>query len=262
MKAAKSSTKVTKEISQKQKNRATTIRLILVSLILAIIVFVALLVIQSNILDKKETAYVAVVLQDITSGTKLTEENIDEYVGIQEQIIDYLPENYVTDKSLLIDKFIDKDYKAKDIITIDKVTDSAYAIDEINKPIEVAFSASSLENAVSGILREGDRVNVYSIQTYNIYDYTTGNQTSTESVLLMKHAYITKAFTAGGEEISTADRVTNATMYNIVISEDVEQAFNEAVNQGTLRLSKVLYLEKDADGSIKTPTNKDGGFVK
>ena len=246
MKAAKNNTKVTKEITQKQKNRQLTIKLIFISIVLTLLVFIALLVLQSNILDKEETAFVVTAKKDIITGTKITEDNINDYLEISERTLATLPDGYITSADEVLNKFVEKDYKIKEVITSDVLKDRVYSIDDIKNPIEVSFSIGSLPNAVSGILREGDKVNLYStVQVQN----TENDGSHIESNPIMLGAYISKAFTSGGEEISTDDNTTAATMFNVVISEEVEPEFNIAISDGSLRLSKILYDSDETESN-------------
>lgn len=261
MKAAKQSTKVTREITQKQKKRETTIKLLIVSLALTVLVFTTLLIIQSNILDKEETAYVAVVAQDIDAGMKITEDNINDFIKIEERVINTLPELYITRENIrtLLNQFIEKNYKVNEVITSDVLTYTRYEINTIENPVEVSFSVSQLYNAVGGILREGDRVNLYNTITTSVY----GTQ-ETISKPIMLNAYISKALTSSGAEVPTSDKSTNATMFNIVISHEVEADFNIAIANGTLRLSKILYTDEDEANrdSLETPDSSTGGVIK
>lgn len=262
MRAVKNSEKVTKEINQRQKKRAQNIKLVFISLILCLICFVALIIMERNIIKREETDNIVVATTHISEGTKVTKENINSLFEIQERNVSQLPDDYVISIAELEESFISRDYKPNEVITYDYIKDEASMIEHIKHPIEISLSINSLSNAVGGILRPGDRVNLYN--TYSTSSYSgKGKVTSTP---IMLNAYITKALTSSGAEISTEDKETTATMINIIIEAESEAAFNEAIYNGTLRLSKILYdvdekpstsvISEDTDNK-KEDSNKD-----
>lgn len=226
MRAAKND-KVTKELSTRQKNRNKSIRLIVVSGILSLIVFIALLVVQSNILDMEEKIPVYVVKTEIKEGTKITSSNVSDYFTVTDRVVNTLPKNYIKkgDTSKLIDKFVEKDYAENEVVTSNALSDRASILDGMKKPVEVTFSSSAV-NVVGGILREGDTVNIYRIK----------DGVATE---LLGKGYIYKAF-EGTTEVATDDKESVTTMFSIVIEEEITTFFFEN-SAGTLKLTKVLY---------------------
>lgn len=226
------------EISIQQKAKTRNLRLIAVSMLLAILVFIALNVIQSNILNREEKIKVLVASSSIVNGTKITEDNFSDYVTIQERTIRTLPENYVedTDKDTIIDRFTNREFIKNDVITTDFLVDARSYIVDFDDPIETSLEVTSLSDAVGGIIREGDIINIYSV--------TTSREKGTVSEEIMLGAYVTKAFDGSGKEISTDDRTTPTEMFNLIISGDAEVKFNESISSGTLRISKKLKIEQ------------------
>lgn len=226
---------IASEISLQQKAKQRNLKIIIASMILAVLVFIALNVIQSNILNREETMRVLVASKELSDGIKITEDNFSDYISIQERVIKTLPDNYIKeeDKDILKDKFIDRVYLKNEIISTDFISDSNNIIASIENPIETSLTVSGLSNAVGGILREGDIINIYSL--------TNTRDKGMVSNEIMLKAYITKAFDGSGAEISTEDKETPTKMFNLIISEDVEVEFNKALFSGTLRISKILY---------------------
>ena len=222
------------EINAKQKSRTKGLVGIFVGIVIAVLVFISLLVIQKNILDKDETAKVYVAAQEIPVGTKIESGNIKEYFKSQEVPVKILPEGYIEagEADALLDKFVNKTYVANDVVTERFLVSYGDIVNSIENPVEVSFSTGGLAAAVGGILREGDRINIYKL--------TSSKATGVVSSKIMGEAYITKAFNGSGEAISTSDKTTPATLLNLIISEDIEAEFHEAMYSGTLRLSKIL----------------------
>lgn len=230
---------VTTELGMQQRNKSKNLKIILASALLAIIVFIALQVIQSNILNREEKIKVYVVSTAMTEGTKITEENFKTYLVAQERVTKTLPENYITEdkRDILVDTFVSRDFIKNDVITSDMISDRQSYIADINNPIETTLSVSSISDAVGGIIREGDLINIHSI--------VTDRKEGTTSTPIMIRAYVTKAFDSSGGIISTEDNTTPTAMFSLVISEDMEKAFNESIFSGTLKVSKILDLEEN-----------------
>lgn len=225
---------IASDIGAQQKIKQKNLRLILASAVLAGLVFVALNVIQSNILNREEKIKVYVANTAITEGTKITDDNFKSYVTLQERTIKNLPENYITEdkKDTLINNFVTREFIKNDVITSNFIIDTESYIKDIKNPIEVSLKVSSLSDAVGGILREGDIINIYAM--------STNKEKKMESNPIMLGAYITKAFDSNGAEISTEDNETPTAMFNLIISEDAEVEFNKSIYSGTLRISKKL----------------------
>ena len=185
MKAARND-KVTKELNTKQKNRNKNIRLILVSAIIALLAFVAITILQSNILDMEESIRVYVVKTNIDEGTKLTQSNLSNYFKVEERVINTLPKNHVKEGEAdkLVDKYAGKAYVSEEIVTTEFIEDRASIKSDLKNPVEISFSSAAV-NAVGGILREGDIVNIY-------YQQEETKGTSTQ--LLLGQGYIEKAY--------------------------------------------------------------------
>lgn len=233
MKAGKNNRAV-QEINAKQKSRTKGLVGIFVAIVIAVIVFIALLIIQKNILDKEETVKVYAVKQEAAIGVKVDSSNINDYFKGVEVPVKLLPEGYIKygEAEQLLDRYVNKTYITNDIVTSRFLVSYEDIISKIEKPVEVSFTPGSLPAAVGGILREGDRINIYKI--------TSNKTTGVVSERIMGEAYITKAFNGSGEAIPTTDKTTPATLLNLIISSDIESEFHEAMYAGTLRLSKIL----------------------
>lgn len=264
-------TAVTKEITRQERNRKNNIRRLSISAIIAFIIFICLTIIQSSILNQEEKQAVYQVTADIPVGTKITEDNIDQYLGLKQVQVSLIPEGYITSADEMIGKFINRKYKAKDIITVDGLTDTEKLYrDKIDNPIEISFSTGSLSTAVSGTIREGDYINIYGLRKPtdgSAISYTgfSDSMYEVDSQFTFKHVYVTKAFDGNGsrittpdtdEDIITGDAVT-ATMFSIIIDEKDAELFSELLKNCEIRLSKLLYTTDTDYQSFLNETNKN-----
>jgi hypothetical protein len=240
-------TKVAKEITRQERNRRNNIRRITVSAIVALILFIGLLVIQSSILNQEEKLQVYQVVKDIGSGTKITEDNIDTYLDLKEVQLSLIPDDYITNPEMIIGKFVNRDYKAKDIITSDGLTDTeALYLKNIENPVEVSFSASDISTAVAGTIREGDYINIYGMRkqdsTTSSSWYSTSALTTVDEYYTFRHLYVFRAFTSSGSRITgTETNGDESLVFSVVINEKDVELFNEMITNCSIRVSRLRY---------------------
>lgn len=248
-----SKTRVTREVTRQERNRRNNMKRITISALVAFILFIALTVIQSSILNQETKVTVYQVQKDIYDGTKITEDNFNEYFATKAVQVSLIPDGYITDSSLIIGKFINRNYKARDVITVDGLNDSeALYNSNIKHPVKLSFKAGSLSDSVSGTIREGDYINIYGMRNAEntegeIVKLTNQNYT-------FKHIYIEKAYNESGDIITSDDKKSEALLFTIVIEEDDVALFNEMVENCNLKLVKVMY---DTDQDYKAFIGKE-----
>ena len=241
---------VGKELTRAERNRRNNLRRTLISAAVAFVLFVALTVIQGSILnqEKKDTVYQ--VIKDIAINTRITEENFNEYFKLKEVQISLIPNNYITEKSQIIGKYIKREYKVNDIVTTAGVRDVEKEYkDGIENPIEISFDISSLGSGVAGTLREGDFINIYGI--------SRGEGDSAGGYILNKEltfekVYIAAAFDGSGNRIKTLDisDSNTVTMLTLIISEKDAAKFTEMLSNCQIHVAKIIYeLEENKETS-------------
>lgn len=233
-------TKATKELTRQERNRRNNMKRITISALVAFILFVALTIIQSSILNQESKITVYQVSKDIVTGTKFTKDNFSKYFSkkdIQESLI---PKHFVVDEKEIIGKFAARDYSAKDIVTTDGLKDSEREYNaNIKNPTKVSFSVGSVSDSVSGTIREGDYINIYGM--------TSGFNGEGQAAKInnknytFKHVYIDKAYDGSGVEIETSDKETEAALFTIIIEESDVDIFNEMIANSDLKLAKLMY---------------------
>lgn len=232
---------VGKELTRAEKNRRNNLRRTTVSLAVAFVLFIALTVIQSSILNQEKKDKVYQVIQNIDVGTRITEDNFDNYFKLKEVQLSLIPEGYILNKEDIINQYVTRAYKINDIITKDGVRDieSEYK-DDIKNPIEVSFDISNLGSGVAGTLREGDLINIYGIARGTGEDagkYVLNSDYSFERV------YIAAAFDGSGNKITSLDisDSNTVTMLTLIISEDDAAKFTEMLNNCQIHIAKIIY---------------------
>jgi hypothetical protein len=265
-------TSVAKEITRQERNRRNNIKRLTISALVALILFISLTIIQSSILNQETKVSVYQVIADIDSGTKITEDNLNQYLALKAVQVSLIPENYITDSSEIIGQFVNRAYKARDIITTDGLIDTERLyIDSVSNPTEISFTASSLESSVAGTIREGDYVNIYGIMTDD-----ENNLLAASKKYTFKHVYIFKAFDGSGNRNVTASNddtinssANTTSMYTVVLAEDDVELFNEMILNCNIRMAKIKYdvdtdysdFVAEQNKSAARPTVEDGSVT-
>ena len=262
-------TAVTKEITRAERNKRNNLRRIAVAAFVALVVFVAITVIQSSILNQEERVEAYQVIKNIDSGTKITKSNIDKYFALKDVQVSLIPDGYLTDKKQLLDKFVNRNYRARDIITDDGVSDTEGLYkSNITNPVEISFDASGLDAAVAGTIREGDYINIYGLKTQQSNNSAT-KKMEIDSSYTFQHVYVEAAMDASGNKIETGaksddEKSQTATMFTLVLSEKDCGLFAEMIaNCGdNIRLGKLQYNTSQDYQVFLQRGNTNTGFVE
>lgn len=258
-------TAVTKEITRAERNKRNNLRRIAVAAFVALVVFVAITVIQSSILNQEERVEAYQVIKNMDSGTKITKGNIDKYFALKDVQVSLIPDGYITDKKQLLDKFVNRNYRARDIVTDDGISDTEGLYkSNITNPVEISFDASGLDAAVAGTIREGDYINIYGLKTQQSGDT---RKMEIDSSYTFQHVYVEEAMDASGNRIATganSDGSQTATMFTLVLSEKDCGLFAEMIaNCGdNIRLGKLQYNTSQDYQVFLQRGNANTGFIE
>ena len=98
---------------------------------------------------------------------------------------------------------------------------------QMERPVVAGFKAEDIYQVVGGVLRAGDRVNIYSVK-----------EDSTSRV--WQRVYVQQVFDASGNAIQSGDTTTVAQRVNVCIDEaDVEDFYTQLAG-GSLRVVKLV----------------------
>lgn len=210
---------------------------IVISLVIAILLFVVLLMTEQSVLSDYEKVQVVVVKQDVPKGTEITAKNTDTYFKIYE-----------------VDKKLEAEGSFKTLKTTDEKTkketytlEGYVALDELKKneilnvkdlkkkndmlagieiPTEVTFKTNTINSALGGSLRSGSMV--------DITVYSSKDQISN---YVLKNAYIYKAMAENGQLVTNDDTSTNTTMFTVIVDRSFVNEFYAAMQRGAVSLA-------------------------
>ena len=233
--------KISTEKEQKRAEKKEKTKVYLFGAAFTAIVFILLCLAQRIISDTGERVYCYIAKDTVTQGVYITDKNFLEYFTIDNRYLNEVPTNYIREPSDVYDSYTTREYVKNDVASIEGFKTTKSLMSDIAEPLEVSVSASGLPQAVGGILRAGDKINILSVESVNY------NGQIVETVTyICRGAYISKAFNSGGVEVdrNSADA---ALIMNIVIPAEAEEEFTKAVMKGTIRMSKILNGEEETE---------------
>ena len=200
---------------------------IAISLIISIILFVGLLVLESNITSPNGKVEVVKAVNNIKEGTVIDENNKDSLFEVVtvDGSLDF--ETVLRNTDELVGRIINTEIKKGEIISSKRLIDKDSVLGKIENPVETSVRVTDISQVVGGILREGD-----------IIDISVVNSTTTENEKVLEGVYVSKAFSSDGTEVDRNSGMSVLTV-NIIVSPEDEAKLNQAIELGTIRVSKM-----------------------
>lgn len=213
----------------KPDNKKVNLNKLVISFILAIILFFILISIEAGILNNYEKISLVRAKTDIKAGTEITPENRDTYFYMGEAAVNQCIDKPVVDLNKLNQTVITRDVLKNETIASQYIKSGNYNLAQMNNPIEVSLNVNTISDAVGGILRKGDKIDI------SVFNEETG-----ESEVLFQDVYIQKALDNSGTEIDLYSKDKPATVINILIERDKQKVFNEMLQKEKIFISKVF----------------------
>lgn len=196
---------------------------LIISLILAIIVFIGLTVVESKIIAPQGKVKVYVATKDLNKGTLITKENVNEYFAREIIQGNLKVSNAVENENSLIDHLVGENINKGAVVANNYFIDKNNILNKIENPVEVSFTTNDVSTVLGGIIRAGDIVDLSVVKDKN-------------SENLVKDAYVTKVFSQDNTELKRDDKKPSMTI-NVIIPQALVKDFNTAVSEGQIRVS-------------------------
>lgn len=241
-----------KELTKKQRDSRSKFKKSIICFVIAIVLFIGLLVIQTSVLNQEAKTKVYKATSDLVSGTKIDETSFSNYFYESYVSTSELEDGTVTNPSTVYGTLLKRDIFKNEVLTTNKTGEVKSSIlHSMDNPVKISFAADELQAAVSGEIREGDLINIYC--TSSVKDPITGEAVSVvENVaenVYVQGSYISdgtivnKTVTKYDENGDNSENVTDgntATMFSILIPKSFEQEFIMYGTKGSYYISKVL----------------------
>lgn len=198
------------------------------SFLVAAALFGVLIGVEKNMLSDYAKETVVLCKADIPKGTKITEDNVNQYFYTHEVDVALAAEDCVKDKKDLIDTAAKRTLSAHEIVRKDFCTKEAEIYAKLSDPAEGSFTADDPGDIVSGTIRRGDYVDIAVV-----------NKDTLEYDLMLKNVYVLDAFTNTGEKVTADMEGTAATMLTIVEEKEQLALFYSARETGNVIVTKL-----------------------
>lgn len=207
-----------------RKNGVTT-GLIITALIASIIIFVMLLYTEKKALATEEKSSVCVAMCEIPAGTDINAVTVKQYFEIRDMYVSVIPQNAITDFNLLIGKNTYINISPGMITTYEMFKKSDIGSSGMEEPVLLGFKVDDIYQVAGGILREGDRIDIYTVDDEG------------DAKLRWENIYIEDVFDSAGEELDKTDE-GRAIRFNIYLEKDDVGKFYSNLESGNIRVVK------------------------
>jgi hypothetical protein len=204
---------------------------IMISLFIAVALFFGLIILQQNLLAPNGTSKVYVANKTIEKGTVLDSQNLNTLFTKTELNNEAIIEGaiYTEDELLELEgKILSRDMLKGEGLSSLRVINKDDILANSDYVVEIGINSGDISEVVGGILREGDLVNISSV-----------DPVTKESSLLLDNVYIDKAFSSDGTRIARTDSMAAARVNVLVTSKEAEANLNKAIELGGIKISKI-----------------------
>ncbi len=220
-----------KQEGKKRKDPKTVGRIqtggILAALVAAISIFGVMVHTEKSVMEDFEKKEVILTTALIPKGMELTEENLSTYTRVATVDSAGVSADAVTDVSELAGLMSECDIEPGTLLNHSMFL----SVDEITRgmrePVLVGIKAEDLYQAVGGVLRQGDRIHVY-----------TEEEETGEVTLRWDSLYVASSFDSAGNRVEPGTEASTLRFNVYLDRKDVEEFYRE-ITSGNLRIVKV-----------------------
>ena len=200
---------------------------ILAALVASIAVFVAMVQLEKSILTKYEKGAIYTAAKEIPKGQIITEENYRQYFKEQQLDLSCIPQTALSSPEQIAGLTATFDIEPGVLLTSGMFQELDAVLAGMKKPVVAGFKAEDIYQVAGGVLRAGDRVNIYSVK-------------EGETVLVWAEVFVQQVFDASGTAIANGDTLTAAQRINVYLDEAEVPEFYAELAGGSLRVVKLL----------------------
>ncbi len=201
---------------------------ICVAFLAAMGTFFLLLHMERNVLNAYEKTYVWCAKEELAKGLLISNQNLTTCFEQIEIDKNRVPGELVQEVNILVGMQTTIPVSKGTILTTNLFTGEEEYISRLEKPVIAGCKGDDLFQMVSGVLRKGDLVHIYTV-----------NKDVETTYLLWENVMIYEAFDAAGNGIATEDTTTPAARVNLLLEEGYAEQFYHEMDKGSLRLVKV-----------------------
>ncbi|MBQ9142049.1 MAG: hypothetical protein IJX63_09710 [Lachnospiraceae bacterium] len=201
---------------------------ILVAFAAAIGTFFLLLHMEKNALNAYEKEAVWITTVELAKGLEITEATWKECFEQVEVDKNRVPQGVINNPQELVGTLTEISIPKGCMVMNTMFSNEKEYIEGLYSPVIAGCKADDVYQIVSGVLRKGDIVNMYTV-----------NEELGETYLLWEKIMVYQTFDASGNSIAPEDTTTPAARVNLLLEEGYAEQFYNELNQGSLRMVKI-----------------------
>ena len=209
---------------EKKNGQKAKYGLFTASLVMAAGVFAVMTYMQKMALSDFEKRDIYVASTDIPRGTVIDIDNAGDYLIIKSVDAGCIPDDVLCDPGDIAGLSPLIDISAGTLLTCNMFSSLESVSLGMKSPVLAGFKTDDLSKAVSGVLRAGDRIDIYST-----------DPESGEGMILCSDVYVERGYDASGNAVEDA---TAAVMFNIFLESSQAESFYEGLRSGSLYVVK------------------------
>ncbi len=200
---------------------------IVAALVAAIAVFAVMMQMEKNLLMQYEKGVILVAAKEIPKGQVVTPENCRSFMLEMELDRNCIPETALISAEQITERIPVADIEKGVLLTEGMFQEVEEITAHMQVPVIAGFKAEDLYQVVGGVLRTGDRINIYEITEEG------------DAVLSWQNLFVQEVFDNGGVSIASDDKQTAAQRMNVYLEQADVERFYSRLASGTLRVVKV-----------------------
>lgn len=200
---------------------------VIAALAASVAVFIVMVQVEKNILAGYEKGTIYTAATEIPKGQLVTKDNLDQYFVTQQLDKNCIPAAALISPDQVTGLVAVFDIDRGVLLTEGMFQSMSRIEEEMEHPVIAGFKADDIYQVAGGVLRAGDRVDIYSVR-------------DGETSLVWPRVYVQQVFDASGTAISNGDKATAAQRINVLLEKSEVADFYAELADGSLRAVKLL----------------------
>ena len=200
---------------------------IIAALVASFAIFAAMVQIERNVLTQYERGTIYIAAREIPKGQLITEDNYKQYFAEKQLDKSCIPTTALCSPEQVAELAAVFTIEQGVLLTQGMFQRMDEVLAQMERPVVAGFKAEDIYQVAGGVLRAGDRVNIYSVR-------------EDSASLVWQQVYVQQVFDASGNTIPSGDTATAAQRVNVCLDEaDVENFYTQLAG-GSLRVVKLI----------------------
>lgn len=199
----------------------------LISLLLAVGIFILLLNVETRKLAQYEKESVVVAAMDVSETKEITKENLTEYFAVVERPLSDIPQATIRTLDELVGQYVKSGIDAGSVVTKSMFGDLKR---DYGESVLLGVDMEALDQSVAGTLRAGDEIDIYTVKVED------DERVTVEKAL--GGVTIERSYTSTGVAITKEDTTSIAQYITIPVHKDAVDTFYQSLEDGRIEIVK------------------------